>query len=302
MPAPQKGQRLLDSAFLASLETLDVYLRSALRSRLAGSRRSQAFGGAADFADHREYQPGDDIRRIDWNLAGRTGQLFIKRFLDERKQNLRIYIDTSASMLGAPDTGKALAALRVAAALAYLAVGAMDQVTFLLLEGENCCPLCGTVNGRASLFSALEQLEKIAFFGNCDLLAAVTSDPAPGLGDGLSVIVSDFLTDSDWQGAVDFLLSRGRETALARVLAPGEESPAYRGPQALLDAEDKTLPPLRLEADREALKAYTQAVDWFSSEMERFCASRQTPLLCLRSDEPVDKALIQRGFSVGLIR
>ena len=114
-----KQQRLLDDAFLAALETLELYLRSAIGSQFAGNRKSRAFGGVSEFADYREYMPGDDLRRIDWRLAGRTGQYFIKRFMDERKQDVHIYIDTSASMLGDGDGTKPLAAWRCRLWTAY---------------------------------------------------------------------------------------------------------------------------------------------------------------------------------------
>ena len=301
MAAPAIRQRLLDDEFLSSLETLELCLKAPIGSRVAGSRKSRAFGGVSEFADYREYQPGDDPRRIDWNLMGRTGQYFIKRFLDERRQHVRIYIDTSASMLGDGDGQKPLAALRLAAAAGYLAVAAMDSVSFRLLSGTACHSLCAPINGRAALFSALEALSRVSFGGDCDLGAAVAADADPGFDDGLSLIISDFLTDSDWKRAVDSLKMRKRQVALARVLSPGEEKPGYRGMQALLDLENPGQAALRLEADREALKAYQEALQWFSADMAAFCLSREVALLALRSDESVQDALIKKGFAAGLI-
>ena len=302
MPAFQTESRLLDDQFLSSLETLELYLHSPLGSRFAGIRPSRSYGGASDFADYREYMPGDDLRRIDWNLAARTDQYFIKQFMDERKMNVHIYIDTSASMNGDFDGSKSLAALRLAGAVGYLAVRTMDSVSFRILTGSSCRFLGNTVNGRASLFQAFRQLGEIRFSGECDLCAALLSDPACGYDDGLSVIISDFLSDSNWKSAVDNLLMRKREVALIRLLSPGEERPAYRGMHSLLDAELSQAEALRLDIDREALKSYTEALEWFDSDMAAFCASRSITLLTARSDEPPQDVLIRKGFAAGFIR
>ena len=297
-----RRQPLLDDGFLGALETLELYLRSAVGSRFAGNRKSRAFGGVSEFADYREYQRGDDLRRIDWNLVGRTGQYFIKRFMDERKQDVHIYIDASASMLGEGDGSKPLCALRLAAAVGYLAVSAMDSVSFRLLSGHACRDLGGKINGRIALFRALETLSDVSFAGDCDLGAAVAADASPGYDDGLSLIISDFLTDSNWKRAVDRLRMRKREVTLARIISPGEEKPGYRGMQSLKDAENPSAEAVRLEVDREALKAYQEGLTWFSADMASFCASRGVGLLCLRSDESVQDALIKNGFGAGLIQ
>ena len=107
--------RILDGAFLDALETLDINVQQMKSGHYSGARRSRAYGSSPEFADYREYVPGDDLRRIDWNAAARFDKYLIKRFIDEKQGRNCVYLDTSASMGFEPEKG--FAALRMAAAL-----------------------------------------------------------------------------------------------------------------------------------------------------------------------------------------
>ena len=132
--------RILDGAFLDALETLDINVQQMKSGHYSGARRSRAYGSSPEFADYREYVPGDDLRRIDWNAAARFDKYLIKRFIDEKQGRNCVYLDTSASMGFEPEKG--FAALRMAAALGYLSVCNMDSVSFRLLSGTRCTELC----------------------------------------------------------------------------------------------------------------------------------------------------------------
>ncbi len=290
---------ILTGGFLDALQALDLYLRRPVDGHYSGARLSRSYGSSPEFADYREYVPGDDLRRIDWKLAGRFGQYYIKRFIDERQGRNRVYVDMSASM--GQDGQKALAALRLAAALGYLSVANMDSVSYQLLYGAACRDLCGNVAGKERFFEAVQHLEQAPFEGEADLGRAVGSDPNPGFDDGVSYILSDLLTQSDWKGAVKALLGRGRQVAVIQVLAPQELSPALRGACALVDVENGKSR-LRVEIDRGALKAYAQAAAFFLEDIRQFCAAHQVSYLMVRSDERVEEALLARGCAEELIR
>ena len=91
-------ERLIDDKTVALLESRDLDIRGLMGGLFGGNRRSAYYGSSMEFADYRPYIPGDDPRRIDWNLYGRTDKLYLKLFTDERRQHHRIYIDGSASM------------------------------------------------------------------------------------------------------------------------------------------------------------------------------------------------------------
>lgn len=300
-----KNNKVIDEAFLLSLETLDLYIRKLMKGRFGGMRRSYGAGSSCEFLDYQEYMPGDDLRRIDWNLVARLDRYYVKRFVDERQQETHIYLDTSRSMCADATGHKALTALRMSMALAYLSVRNMDRVAWRLLCGSVCKDLCGSVTGLEGFYRCAEKLEGIAFSGAVQLDEAICADPLPGYDDGLSVIISDFMTASNWKSAVDYLLGQKREVALIQVLAPEEADPRLAGPCALMDSEaaDPTdNRHMHLNINRLALRAYQQAFSSYQQDLAAFCASRGIAVLTVRTDEPVEDTLIRYGFQAGLIR
>ena len=295
--------KILDGALLDALDTLDLYVHQAKSGHFSGTRRSLAYGSSPEFADYRDYVQGDDLRRIDWNLAGRFDKYYIKRFIDEKQGRNRVYLDQSASM--GVGTGKGMMALRLAAALGYLSVSNMDCVSYRLLRGRTSEDLCGSIAGRERFYAAIRKLETVAFAGETDLGAAIRSDTGAGFDDGVSYIISDFLTDSDWKGAVDVLLGRRREVAVIQVLSPEEMAPVFHGSHTFSDVESLRAGDgkrVSVEVNREALAAYQRALDGFLKDIRRFCASRGVPFMTVRSDERIEDVLLARGCVEELIR
>ena len=143
-------ERLIDDGTVALLETRDLNIRNLMDGLFGGNRRSAYYGSSMEFADYRAYIPGDDPRRIDWNLYGRTDKLYLKLFTDERRQHHRVYIDGSASMSwGKPE--KHLVALRLAALLGYLAVSGSDRVSWYALERDACRRVTEAVSNRENI-------------------------------------------------------------------------------------------------------------------------------------------------------
>jgi len=289
---------LIDSTFLGLLDTLDLYVHRLQRGRYSGARRSAEYGSSPEFADYRDYVPGDDLRRIDWNLAGRFDKYYIKRFTDEKQGRNCVYLDVSMSM--GHETRKKQLALQMAAILGYLSVSNMDCVSFRLMKGSKCIPLYENVIGRESLMHAFNALEKVEFSGETDIGAAIASDPAIGSGDGVSYIVSDLLTDSDWRGAVDRLLGK-RETAIVQILSASELKPEESGTFCFRDSE-RMNEKLQLEVDRSALLAYQKAVEEYLTGNREFCARRGISYVMLRTDEQLEEALLRKGYAEELIR
>lgn len=290
------GSPIIDSAFLASLEALTLYVRTTMNGRLGGAHRSRAVGSSTDFLDYREYVPGDDLRRIDWNLFARLDKHYVKQFAAERQHRTHIYLDCSASM--AADEQKASMALRLAAACGFLSVQSLDRAEFRLLSGASCRSLCGALSGREAFYQAARMLESVSFSGETELGRALLADPDPGFDDGLSIVISDFFSEEDsWHSAVDRLLFRRREVILIALLSPEEAEPQYSGPLSLLSVERPAARDgLRLRVDRGALQAYRQAVAAFRAELSAFCASRGVTLVEARSDEPIERIILQKGL------
>ena len=211
------GERLIDDGTIALLDSRDLNIRGLMEGMFGGNRRSAYYGSSMEFADYRPYIPGDDPRRIDWKLYGRTDRLYLKLFTDERRQHHRIYVDGSASMAwGTPD--KHRTALRLAALLGYLAVSGSDRVSWYALEENRCRRITEAVSGREKWALGLDALGGVPCGGDTKLARAVMSCPDPGRRDGISFLLSDFLTDEDWKSAADWLSETGREVCLIRIL------------------------------------------------------------------------------------
>ena len=194
----------LNDAFFSRLETLALNLRTDLSGYFGGKHLVKTYGQTVEFADYREYQLGDDIRRIDWNLYSRFEKYFLKLFTDERQMQIQIFLDCSASM-GKENPKKAAYAIATAAALGFLSVHNMDKVSYKLMRENRSEDPFGTIVGKNAFFRAISELENTEFSEETDLEAAIKGCPNLGNGNGLAVIISDFFTDSDWKKAVDYL-------------------------------------------------------------------------------------------------
>ena len=293
----------LNDEFFSRLETLAVNLRTSLTGFFGGKHLVRSYGQTVEFADYREYMLGDDIRRIDWNLYSRFEKYFLKLFTDERQMHARVFLDCSASM-GKENPAKAAYAVAVTAALGFLSVHNMDKFSCFLLRGGKAENPFGTIVGKTAFFRAVSALENADFSGECDISAAVTGCTDTGSNDGLSVIVSDFLTDNDWKKAVDYLCYKNRQVMLVQVLSPDEVEPVYSGRMNLVDSETEDLSDgrnMKLKITRNMQAAYDEALSELKENIRSFCASRGADFISVSSDVPIERALFGELFKVGMI-
>ncbi len=294
---------LLNDAFFSRLETLALNLRADLAGFFGGKHLVRTYGQTVEFADYREYQLGDDIRRIDWNLFSRFEKYFIKLFTDERQMHVQIFLDCSASM-GKDNPKKSSYAVACAAALGFLAVHNMDKLSFGLIKGNKAENPFGTIVGKTSFFRAITELEKTEFDGEADISEAITSFPNMGTNDGLTVIISDFMTDRDWKKAVNYLGYKRRQVILLQVLTPDEVDPSYEGRVNLIDAEaldlndDKNM---RIRITRGMQHAYAEALRDFKAEIKDFCNSREAGFVSVQTDRPIERMLFGELLKVGVM-
>jgi uncharacterized protein (DUF58 family) len=293
----------LNDGFFSRLEALSLELRANLGGFFGGKHLVRTYGQTVEFADYREYMLGDDIRRIDWNLYSRFEKFFLKLFTDERQMHTQIFLDCSASM-GKNTPEKADYAIAVAAALGYLSVHNMDKVSFKLMKDNKAEDKTGVIVGKRAFFDAVTGLEKIEFDGDANINKAVINCPNLGGNDGLSVIISDFFTESDWKKAVDFLAFKKKQVLLIQVLTPDEIDPSYTGRVHLIDAESETIDDgknMKIKIDRSHQRAYEQALADQREELRSFCASRGADFISICTDQPIEKMLFQELLKVGIM-
>ncbi|MBQ3041404.1 MAG: DUF58 domain-containing protein [Clostridia bacterium] len=297
-------RRILDGDFLDRLDAAALLLKTPMTGFFGGSRKARSYGNTVEFADFREYAPGDDIRRIDWNVYARSEKYFIKLFTDERQMHNRIMIDCSASMAcGQPE--KAQAALKIAAAFGYLSVCSMDRVSYELMKDGKTEELGFTITNKDTFYRAAQKLETTDFEGETDLEKSIVNMKTPGYDDGLTIIISDFLTESNWKKAIDFLMFQRREILMIQVLSPDELFPNLDGRIQMIDSEaagpgdDRNM---RIVMTKKLVKAYQRAFDEYEQELIDFCASRNVTFFTVSSEDSIEKVIFGKGYETEIIK
>ena len=294
---------VLNDAFFARLEALAFNLRSNLAGYFGGKHLVSTYGQTVEFADYREYQLGDDIRRIDWNLYSRFEKYFLKLFTDERQMQVQIFLDTSASM-GKDNTQKSSYAVATAAALGYLAVHNMDKVSFQIMKGNRAENPFGTLIGKTAFFRAIGELENLEFNDDVDIANCVTTSSDTSSANGLTVIISDFFTESNWKKAVDYLCYKKRQVLLIQIMTPEETDPTYDGRVTLIDSESVDLSDpknMKIRITKSMREAFDEALTDFKKDMKEFCSKRNVDYISISSDSPIEKVLFSELLKVGIM-
>lgn len=297
-----KGSYLNDG-FFSRLETLALNLRADLAGFFGGKHLVKTYGQTVEFADYREYMLGDDIRRIDWNLYSRFEKYYLKLFTDERQMHTQIFLDCSGSM-GKTDPNKGAYAIAVAAALGFLSVHNMDKVSYYLIKEDKAENPFGTIVGKNTFFKSISELEEIVFENESDISAAVTGSPDVGSNDGLTVIISDFLSELDWKKAVDYLVYKKKQVLLVQILSPEELDPLYSGRVNLIDSEAPDLQDarnLKIKITRAMQLAYNDALKELHDDLTSFAASRGADFIQVATDEPIERMLFGELLKVGIM-
>ncbi len=213
---------------LGTLERLQLSTRRYLAGQLVGAHRSPRYGSSLDFADFREYQPGDDFRRIDYLTLARLDQLLIRLYDAEDDLTIRLLVDTSASM---QTDNKFQRALELAGAIGFVALTRRDRVE-VHTQGRPMARFSGR-NGVPELFAHLEALQA---GGEGSLARTATTVLGRSRTPGMTVLCSDML-EEDWAATFRTLGARGAELTFVHVLGAGELDPPTMGDVDLVDAE-----------------------------------------------------------------
>lgn len=290
---------VIDEAFLRQTERLQTVLKKNVAGAFGGNHKSRLLGSSCEFSDHREYQPGDDISKIDWNIYARTETLQMKQYLDERRLHTRIYIDISRSM-DFENGKKAELALKLAATLAYLSLCEFDRVSIYTISESNTTEIISGMIGRDNFFREIGKLNNIEFGGDCMISEGIRTAPNIGYGDGISVILSDFLTDNDYESAIDMLVDKKRDLLCIQILTDEELDPQLRGKIHLFDSEDQKKY-YRKKVDRDVIEAYRKAVNYVQDRLRNYCNARGASYLLASDRKSVDQILFEQLTAIGIL-
>jgi len=283
---------LLDPAVLARLGTLKLRVRAVTEGILSGLHRSPHHGQSVEFAEHKEYAPGDDVRRIDWKAYGKFDKYYVKQF--EQETNLRCYlvVDTSGSMGWKGAEGRLTKleyAASLAASLAYLLVRQADAAG-LVLCGDTVLRAIPPAASAGHLVPLLESLEGAVAGGPTRLGAAVDWIVEHASRRAAVVVLTD-LFDQDDKALKQLaqLRRRKHEVTLFHVLDPAELEFPFEDPTLFLSMEDGR----SVEAHaRDIRKGYLEVMNGWLAEVKRQAAEQDLDYALCRTDLPLDEVLL----------
>jgi uncharacterized protein (DUF58 family) len=289
----------INEAFLQRVEMLQTVLKNNIAGLFGGNHKSRTYGSSCEFVDYRNYVPGDDITKIDWNAYARFETLYLKLYLDERQLHTKIYIDISQSMAFG-DGKKAETALQIAATLAYLSVTELDRVSVYTIKDSDVTEVISSLSGRERYFAEITKLNDIEFGGGCFITDGLMPTQV-GYGDGLSVIISDFLTDSDYENAIDYLADKKRDVLCVQVLTGEEINPKVRGKNVFYDSEDMGRS-YRKNINKDIIRAYREAVKYVQDRLRNYCNARGAEYILVTDDKPVDEIFFEQLTELGVMK
>ena len=278
-----------DPEVLASIAGLSLRARHVVEGTISGLHRSPFHGFNVEFAEYREYSPGDDLRRLDWRVLGRTDRFYVKQYEEESNLRATLVLDCSASMgYGLGPLSKFHYAATAAASLATLLVEQQDPVGLALFDEQagEILPPAATQAQLARIVGLLEQARPNRRTQLGNVLATLSEQTKQR---GLTVVFSDLLTDLDaFYDGLRRLQYRGHEIIVFHILDRDELELPFNDLVMFRD----------IEGDEELLaepwafrKTYQDAMQRFLDEVRGSCGDRGIDYLLLRTDQPLADAL-----------
>lgn len=296
-PGRAGDDALFDEAFQRKLEYLSVVSRRLFAGRLRAERRTKKSGSGIEFADHRSYYPGDDLRALDWNMYARSEKLLVKQFEEEEDLPIHILLDCSRSM-GAGTPPKFDHARRLAAALAYVGLANLDRVA---LTGWSTLvrDRLPAARGRGQVFKMFAFLRGLECSGETALADAVRAFSAENKRRGVAIVVSDLYDPAGFERGLNALRYRRFEPMVVHVVDDREADPGVRGDLLLVDVETGSQREVTLTP--ELIARYRVAHGQWRGEIESFCKSRQIPYVAADVGGAFDDQVLRLFRRLGVL-
>ena len=289
---------LLSPELLSQLERMELVSRKIFKGRMKGERRSRRKGQSVEFADFRNYTPGDDLRFIDWNLYARLDKLFLKLFMEEEDVHFYALIDGSASM-SFGDPTKFHYAKQLAAALGYIGLCRADRVKIEMLDDAkvNSAPV---LRGRQSLWRMMDYLNNIQPVNNCTLNDSIKSFCLRNTGKGILILITDLMDKNGYEAALKYLVSQNLDVYVIQVLSQPEIDPDITGDLKLVDCEDADI--AEISVSQRLIDRYRQTLATFIEQARDFCLRRNIVYMMTSTERPVDRLVSRYLRQRGLVR
>jgi len=300
---------LFDADFERRLEGLALVARRVFEGRLRAERRSKKSGAGVEFADHREYAPGDDFRFVDVRLFGRTDRLFVKLFEEEEDLSVHVLVDVSRSMgveTGDATPTKLVIAKRLAAALAYIALSGLDRVSVATMA-DGKAKVLPAVRGKARIHRVLELLrteshETMGGAGATDLEGAVRAFTLQTKKRGLAILVSDLYDARGFELAIDRLRHARFEVVVLQIWDPREAARLDAGGgRDLVLVDSETGERREITLTPELLARLSEAQAKHRQRAAAYCRQKQVAYAEVAIDVPWDQSVLRVLARGGLV-
>ncbi len=296
--ATDASDELFDDEFQRKLDYLAIVSRRVFAGRLRAERRTKKSGSGVEFADHRDYQPGDDFRYLDWNAYQRFDKLLVRLFEEEEDLTIYFVLDASASM--AFGGGEKLRyAKKVCAALAYVGLANLDRVS-LVTTTDRVLDRMPETRGKARIFKVFRFLREIEPDGATDLGDAMKTFVAQNKRRGLVVLVSDLYDPHGFERGINVLRYNKFDPFVVHVVDPAEARPKLHGDVLVYDCE--TGEEREVTVTAKVLGRFAEAHERYVAEIERFCATRQVPYVRAGVDVAFDEMILRVFRRGGFLR
>ena len=294
-------ESFLDKEFMNKLEALSLFSRKVFRGLLKGERRSKKKGVSIEFADYRDYTPGDDLRFLDWNIYGRLERLFIKLFQEEEDLNIYFLLDRSASMgFGSPE--KFFYSKKLLASLAYIALSNLDRVAVATFcaDVDSFFPIS---RGKQSAWRLFEFLAKIS----CDTQGQVTdlykscrSFSMKFKNPGIVIVLSDFMNEEGFEKALSFFATSAKDTFLFHILSQEEIHPDVTGDIRLVDCETKQ--PVDVSISDRLLREYQSILQGYIQKLHDWSNKHDIFYMYTSNQQSFEDLVMKYLRKIGMIR
>jgi uncharacterized protein (DUF58 family) len=293
---------LFDETSLRKLQQLTLVTSRVRAGALRGERRSLKRGAGLEFADFRDYVPGDDLRRVDWNVYARLDRPYVKLREEEEDLAVHILVDASQSMdWGEGAQHKFNYARHLAAGVGSIGLSTGDRVTVSTLKTSEVFETSEvSLRGQQFLMRLLKFLEAQQAAGITDLEAATRHYLIKPRRPGLVILISDLLSPNGYQSAVKRLQQRGHEVAIVHVLSPDEIDPPLAGDLKLIDVETGSAQ--EVSVDGGLRDAYRARVAAWRTEAQTFCRTRGVRYLGVPTDRPWDEVVLYDMRKAGIVK
>lgn len=289
---------LFPNEVLARCERLRINPLRRRTNHSRGEHHAGKGGASTEFADYRDYSPGDDVRYVDWNIFARTGDPFLKLYKHEEEMHVVLLVDGSRSM---QFEGKFDLARRLAAAFGVMGLLNVERVSgYACEETAANLTILTPCRGRVSLRKMLVFFEQLRGGGTFPIEAMIEQALKHHRGKGICVILSDFLTTGDLTRPFNRLHSAGLEIDALQILGPTEIDPELTGDLRFVDSE--TAQTLDVSSVGELLGLYHDHRQGLADHIATLCRQRQGRFLSLSSDDDIQTVLFDQLLRRGWVR